>query len=311
MDLMLGTAMWGWTTPPHDCYDLLDTFYERGHRLVDAATNYPINKRPEDFRASENILIHWIQANGIKDLQVCMKVGSLDNMFTPDHNLAPSFLLFNLEHYRQHFGDNLACFMIHWDNREDLTAMEETVATLHRLQHSGLSIGFSGLKHPEIYQELLAKYDLGRPWLQLKHNLLYSDRPRYGAVADACRVFAYGLNAGGLKLDATKYRQDSSLVARSGKEQPDTPPLVEDLRTLQKDWKQRRDAPTLEAFYQAALLFGVHSPGIQGLILGGRNRDQLINNLDTVEQMKSLPTSPWFDELHTLHQRHAPADRVI
>ena len=308
---MLGTAMWGWTTPAQDCYDLLDTFYQRGHRLVDAATNYPLNKRPEDFRASETILQQWIQANGVNDLRVCMKVGSLDNMFTPDHNLTPSFLLFNLEHYRQLLGDNLACFMIHWDNRSDPQAIAESISTLATVKETGLDIGFSGLKHPGIHQSLLANHTLGTPWLQLKHNLLYSDRPRYGAFADACRVFAYGLNAGGLKLDAGKYRKDSSLVARSGKDHPDTPPLIEDLLSLQKDWEQRSEAPALTAFYQAALLFGVHSPGIQGLILGGRNREQLISNLDTVEQMRALPASPWFDELHTLHQRHAPADRII
>jgi aryl-alcohol dehydrogenase-like predicted oxidoreductase len=311
MDLMLGTAMWGWTTPAQDCYELLDTFYEQGHRLVDGATNYPINKRPEDFRASETILKQWIQANGIRDLRVCMKVGSLDNMFTPDHNLTPSFLLFNLEYYRQHFGDNLACFMIHWDNRSDPEAIEESVAILSRIRKTGLDIGFSGLKNPEVYQELCTKYELGTPWLQLKHNLLYSDRPRYGALADTCRVFAYGLNAGGLKLDPDKYRRDSSLVARSGREQPDTPPIVADLLTLRKNWHQRDHAPPLDAFYQAALLFGVHSPAIQGLILGGRNREQLINNLNTVGQMQAFPASPWFDELHSLHQRHAPADRVI
>jgi len=308
---MLGTAMWGWTTPAQDCFELLDTFYEHGHRLVDAATNYPINKKPEDFRASETILQHWIQANGVNDLQVCMKVGSLDNMFTSDHNLTPSFLLFNLEHYRQHFGDNLACFMIHWDNRSDPIAIEASMATQDRIHGTGLHVGFSGLKHPDIYQKALAHYELGTPWLQLKHNLLYSDRSRYGALADACRIFAYGLNAGGLKLNASKYRSDSSLVARSGVQQPDTPPLVDDLLALQKDWAQRPGAPTLEAFYQAALLFGVHSPGIQGLILGGRNREQLLKNLETVEYMRALPATPWFDELRTLHQRHAPADRVI
>lgn len=308
---MLGTAMWGWTTPKKDCYELLDTFYQRGHRLVDAATNYPINKKPTDFRASETILQQWIQANGVNDLRVCMKVGSLDNMFTPDHNLTPSFLLFNLEHYRQLLGDNLACFMIHWDNRSEPPAIAESMNTLATIVKTGLDIGFSGLKHPEIHQRLLANYDLGTPWLQIKHNFLYSDRPRYGAFADACRVFAYGLNAGGLKLDAGQYRKDSSLVARSGKEQPDTPPLIEDLLSLQKDWEQRSEAPDLTAFYQAALLFGVHSPGIQGLILGGRNREQLISNLDTVEQVRVLPVSPWFDELHKLHQRHAPANRVI
>ena len=56
MEIMLGTALWGWTTPPTVCYQLLDHFYESGYRQVDAATNYPINKNPSDFRRGEKIL---------------------------------------------------------------------------------------------------------------------------------------------------------------------------------------------------------------------------------------------------------------
>jgi aryl-alcohol dehydrogenase-like predicted oxidoreductase len=48
VQLLLGTAMWGWTVSRPTCFDLLDTFYAAGFRQVDAAVNYPINKNPDD-----------------------------------------------------------------------------------------------------------------------------------------------------------------------------------------------------------------------------------------------------------------------
>ena len=66
-DLILGTALWGWTVPESTCYKLLDRFYEAGFRQIDTATNYPINKDPACFRLSESILINWISTNKVND----------------------------------------------------------------------------------------------------------------------------------------------------------------------------------------------------------------------------------------------------
>ena len=62
MPLILGTAMWGWTTSPAMAMTLLDQFYAAGGRAVDTATNYPINKNPGDFRQAERMLADWIRA---------------------------------------------------------------------------------------------------------------------------------------------------------------------------------------------------------------------------------------------------------
>lgn len=303
--------MWGWTTPKDVCHQILDFFYESGYRKVDAATNYPINKMANDFRKGEQILQEWILAHQIKDLEVCMKVGSLNNMKSPEHNLSASFLLFNREQYRQMLGSNLACFMIHWDNRNDSIAIQETLQTLASIQREGLRIGFSGLAHPEIYQAHWADYLLESPWLQLKHNLLYSDRPRYGQLADECTTFAYGLNAGGLKLSSEQYIASSALVVRSGQENPDRPPVIDGLLALRQKWQSLPEAPALNEFYQAALLFGVKSPGIDGLILGGSSKAQLQQNLHTISRIRQVSDHPWFSDLLALHRTYAPSHRSI
>ncbi|MEZ4983547.1 MAG: aldo/keto reductase [Saprospiraceae bacterium] len=111
--LVLGTALWGWTVDEPTCHRLLSHFYRQGGRMVDTATNYPINKQPADFRRAENILARWCQREEVTDLQVIVKVGSVDNLFTPDNNLSPAFLLMALDYYRNLFGSNLHTFMIH------------------------------------------------------------------------------------------------------------------------------------------------------------------------------------------------------
>lgn len=65
---------------------------------VDAAVNYPINKNPDDFRAAEHILLDWVRTHGIRDLKITMKLGSLNNLRSPEHNLSKSFLLLNLDY---------------------------------------------------------------------------------------------------------------------------------------------------------------------------------------------------------------------
>ncbi|MEN0006767.1 MAG: aldo/keto reductase, partial [Bacteroidota bacterium] len=197
--LILGTAMWGWTTSPQQCFALLDYFYEAGFREIDAATNYPINKNPADFRKSEQILLEWIKANGINDLKVMIKVGSVNNLRTPEHNLQKSFLLVMLDEYRYLFGDNLDTFMIHWDNREDEQAIHASYEALQQAQQLGFRVGLSGIKHPAIHAKVNEQFQLDVR-IQFKHNLLYSDYQRYAPFHGKQRFITYGINAGGLKL---------------------------------------------------------------------------------------------------------------
>ena len=83
-ELVLGTAQWGWTIGRETAFEILEYWSGAGFRSIDCATNYPINRQPECFRAAEGILSDFILAHGLKDLDVTMKVGSMDNMRTPD-----------------------------------------------------------------------------------------------------------------------------------------------------------------------------------------------------------------------------------
>ncbi|MEO6759415.1 MAG: aldo/keto reductase, partial [Saprospiraceae bacterium] len=85
--LLLGTAQWGWTVSRTEAFQLLDAWLKAGHRGIDCATNYPINRQLRDFRAAEKILAEYFVAHGLQDLQVTMKIGSLDNLRSPEPNL--------------------------------------------------------------------------------------------------------------------------------------------------------------------------------------------------------------------------------
>ena len=189
MQLLLGSALWGWTINKTTVFQLLDYFYQQGFRQVDAATNYPINKNPMDFRRSEQILKEWIQVNGIQDLEIIIKVGSLNNMGGSENNLSKSFLLMNLDSYRAKFGSNLKTFMIHWDNRRDRSAIEESLQALDYAQKQKLSVGLSGVKYPEVYYELNQERRLNFV-IQIKHNLLKSDYERYAPFHGKKAIFS-------------------------------------------------------------------------------------------------------------------------
>ncbi|MBK6931454.1 MAG: aldo/keto reductase [Saprospirales bacterium] len=79
-DLLLGTAQWGWTVSSDSAFQLLDAWIGSGRRAIDTATNYPINKIAGDFRAAERLLETYIRTHGLTNLQITMKIGSLDNM---------------------------------------------------------------------------------------------------------------------------------------------------------------------------------------------------------------------------------------
>ena len=296
---ILGTAMWGWTTPKSTCFELLDAFYAAGHREVDAATNYPINKVPADFRRSETILHEWIKAHGIEDLEVMMKVGSLNNMRSPDHNLSPSFLLINWQEYKAKFGSNLKTFMVHWDNRSDALAVAETVETLVKIKSWGARIGFSGLKFPAIYEELSANALLD-PLIQIKHNILQSHYDWYAAFHGKPRFITYGINAGGLKLKAAEYNNNSSLSAR-GDQAENYVELIEQCQKIVDDYNATQPVTHLQRFNDLSLIYALYHPDIYGILLGTSNKDQLINSLTSINAFAVEKLGGVYKKLKALH----------
>ncbi len=270
--------MWGWTTPPPLAFQLLDAWYEAGFREVDSATNYPINKNPEDFRKAEKILLDWIDSNSVNDLKVTVKVGSLNNLRTPEHLLTKSFLLMMRDEYAWLFGSNLDTFMIHWDNRDNPGEIRESLEALDLARQRGLRIGLSGIRHPEIYGEL--NKDFGFDFrIQLKHNVLQSDYGRYEAFHGSRRFVAYGINAGGLKLGNADYSPQSSLLARGGN--PETgQAAVEKIRQIFEEANRQKGRPALQEFFQAGMIFAFYQPDFEGILVGASSVEQLRVNLD-------------------------------
>ena len=275
--LFLGTALWGWTVSKETAFQLLDYFYQQGFRQVDAATNYPINKIPADFRRSEEILLEWIQAHSIQDMKVIMKVGSLNNMYTPDQNLTKSFLLMNLDDYQGKFGTNLDALMIHWDNRDKPAEIDESLSAFDYVYQQGLSVGLSGIKHPEIYHDLNKRYAFDFS-IQIKHNLLYSDYARYTSFHGKRRFITYGINAGGLKLSVKSYHRQSSLKVRGG-DTTNAHPIIPQLQALIPKLNQSSERPDIQLFNHIGLCHAFHSPDIKGILVGCSRLEQLEDSI--------------------------------
>jgi len=296
MKLILGTAMWAWTMPKRQCFEVLDAFYEKGGREVDTATNYPINKHPVDFRAAENILLDWINTHGIRDLKVMMKIGSLNNLGTPDHNLVPSFLLLSGREYQYKFKENFSTLMIHWDNREDLSAIQSSLDILQTFQKEGLRIGLSGIKHPQLYAEALKTVSIDGLRIQMKHNLLYSDFDRYAPLHDCASFIAYGINAGGLKLQANAYSGNASLLARGGRFD-EYKNLIKQLNHLLKESKKHNTFPIPSRMNHLGLLNALYHPAIKQILLGVSSIGQLEDSWNWVQLLESENYQDFYSSL--------------
>lgn len=251
--LILGTAHWGAKTDAPTAHQLLSAFYQAGGREVDTATNYPINKVPTDFRKAEKILKEWIDVNGVSDLKITAKVGSIDNMRSPEHLLTQSFLLMCVDDYLRAFGPNLHTFMIHWDNRDQITEIRESLQALAFAAEQGLRPGLSGIAHPWLYAKANEEFNLDFR-IQLKHNVLESKYEHYKPFHGARRFIAYGVNAG------ADERLDFLI------------PILEKAN-------QRTDRPPLEHFYQIGLIYACFHPEMESVLTGPSSLKQLKDNL--------------------------------
>lgn len=290
--------MWGWTMPKATCFEMLDFYYKNGFRQIDTATNYPINKIPEDFRRAENILLEWINSHEINDLQVIVKIGSINNLRSPEHNLSKSFILMNLDDYQYKYASNFNTLMIHWDNRNNEMEIRETLEGLDAARNIGLAIGLSGILHPEIYIELNKEFNFDFH-IQLKHNLLQSDYPRYKAFHGKPRFTTYGMNAGGIKLDKSEYHNQSSLKARGGNVEVEHP-IAQPLRGIIAAANKTTNRAKLDSMNQIGMLYAYHSPDVESLLIGPSNLGQLNDSLEFYTHLQSYDYSDVFEQVRLL-----------
>lgn len=283
--LQLGTALWGWTVTEEVACNLLDRFYQSGHRRIDCATNYPISKNPTDFRRAEQILESWIRANGVKDLQITQKIGSVHNLGTPENLLEPAFLQLNLQQYQARFGSNLNSLMIHWDNRNDSGQIRASLEALSAAREAGIGIGLSGIRHPELYAQFRAL--LGNDFhIQCKHNLLQSAYPNYNAFHGEPRFVAYGINAGGLRF-STDYQDQSSLTLRGGLK-PEAEQLLMQLAKIVETQTIQGERPPLRSVNQLGMLYAWAHPDFCGVLVGPSKLRQLEQSLFFLQQLRAF-----------------------
>lgn len=297
MHLLLGTAQWGWNTSAAEAFRLLDTWLAAGHRQVDCATNYPINRNPADFRAAEKLLLNYIRAHGLHDLQITFKIGSLDNLRSPEINLHPSFVLMMAEEYLRLFGPNLCTIMLHWDNRDSVPDIGATLEALSILQRQyRLRPGISGIAHPSAY--VAANADLGLEFdIQLKHNIFQSQMAHYAPLraAGQHRFFAYGINGGGVRLEAN-YTADSTYLTRGG--QPEhLATQVQRLRDLLPRWNTAFVRPPVMTINHLGLIYASLNPHLSGIVLGTSSVAQLRDTLDFWRNMETYDYQDVWKEL--------------
>ncbi len=227
-----------------------------------------------------------------------MKIGSINNLYTPENNLTPSFIQIIYHEYRYLFGDQLAELMVHWDNRADSDAIKDSLEALDFIRKEGLKIGLSGIKHPELYHELNASFSFD--WdIQLKHNLVYSDYPRYAAFHGHPRFLAYGINAGGLKFPTATYRQDSSTAVRNVPREK-YQDLLAQVSTSLADYNAKSSAAPLTRFNECSMVYTYYSPDIRGILIGPSKMEQLQSTLDFFQQLKAGQHQDLYHRLATL-----------
>jgi len=294
--LVLGTAQWGWTVPRAEAFRLLDAWLQAGFRAVDSATNYPINRNPADFMAAEKILEAYIRAHGLRELDITMKVGSMNNLRTPEVNLAPSFLLMMGEEYHRRFGANLRTMMLHWDNRSDEAGIRASLEALALLQQeAGILPGLSGIAHPDAYAR--ANESLGLSFdIQLKHNVFQSDLSRYAPLqGQGNRFFAYGLNAGGVKLE-DDYETGSTFLVRGGQTEQ-IQERLQQIRQLLPGWNTAFVRPPVKTMNHLGLIYAVLNKDLHGLILGVSSVAQILETLDFLRNLETFDYSDVWKKL--------------
>lgn len=270
--LWLGTSLWGWGVDERTAHALLDKFAENEGGVVDAATNYPINGRPENFGRANAILSGWLRSNPGSGIKVFCKVGSLDNSGSSDANLNGSSVLLTAELLRGSFSDDLWGVGIHWDNRHESEQISQTLDAMARLRAEGLEIGFSGVQRPDLYAG--GAPELGSDWwVEVKENAATCEaRLRYSPHFPMARYVAYGINMGGVKLENTPL-PDSSLAKRGLSE----PPIATRLRKFLSSSHSIEPRP--ETLNELALLMTWANAELSGLIVGPRNSEQLAETM--------------------------------
>ncbi len=294
--LFLGTAMWGWAVEKQDAFRLLDHYVESGYKLIDQATNYPINGNKSECGLSLKWLSEWLHANPNSGLEVLVKVGSVNNAGTPDNDLSVTALQRQYGQLHQLLKESLKCVSIHWDNREvdkkkDILTSLDTLTDL--AENKGYRIGISGIKSSGIYADYFTEKRI-KPIIQVKENALTSAaRINYQQHFAQADYIAYGINLGGLQEKITSETQ----VKRGIKNPKWISEIFKSILT------ENILDPSPQNFYDISLYLAFINPDLSGMIIGPKNIEQLSKIFRFFEQLKNTEYLTTYDEIKNIITR--------
>jgi len=272
--------MWGWSVQKDLAFSILDGFYEAGHRFIDTATNYPINKDPAYFKYAESVLSEWIRLRKPQSLSIIMKIGSLSNDGAPTNDLSPDFIANSAKVYKELFGPNLHAICIHWDNRDDPILIKSSLEALLAAT-AAPTIWLSGIKNPEAYNQAVSGMDC-RFNIQVKHNLFYSDISRYQPLHGRSAFYAYGINAGGVGA-SREYAPNSSARLR-GIDIAKYETRIDKLKEVVR--RSEASGSGVSTLNELALLQAQATENVKGIIIGPANKEQLAQTLSFFQRLE-------------------------
>jgi len=282
---VLGTAMWGWTVSKSEAFRLLNVFEEWGGVIIDSATNYPINGEQTSNGEALKWISEWFASNPQTKLKVLIKIGSTDNSGSSESDLSKSRLLNEMARQINNFGPtSLLGLGIHWDNRPDksgsLSGMVESLEAMREIANSGLEIGISGIRRPDLYRQLAP--DLAAKWIiQVKENVLDSStRQKYTQIFPHSRILAYGMNMGGVRLEPGS-RQSPRVVAS----QSASPSTISKLERILA--ASQLNAVKPKTFNELGLWHAMQQDTLDGVILGPSSQMQLMESIKFIDLLRN------------------------
>mgnify|MGYP006080374599 FL=1 len=266
--ISLGTAYWGWSISEIEAHHILNLFYDNGGRFIDSAFNYPINSDPNDLKRSLTILSNWITKNKINDLKINYKVGSISNVYTSENNTSKKYLEDQFKFAEDVLQNNIYSIMIHWDNSSSKVNISNTCLFLKEIQDSGIHVGLSGIKYPNIYSELMRTLKFSPIDLQVKSNFISSNIDNYKFFDSAInRFWGYGIASGGIKID-----QNNQVLINSVKKATKNLIVTESMKqSIQRAMEKHQ----FNSFYELSMTTAENNDSLYGYIIGPSNKPQM------------------------------------
>ncbi len=187
-------------------------------------------------------------------------------------------------------------------------------------KEAGIRPGLSGIAHPELYARANEIFQLQFD-IQLKHNILQSDFERYQSLHTRSssenaplpqhtgrvehRFFAYGINAGGIKLEE-QYEQGSTFLARGGQVEKASP-VLEKIRAIQPGLNTAFVRPPLKTMNHIGLIYAGQHPGLNGILLGVSSEIQLKQTLDFWRNLETFDYSDVYSALDKIARSYRVA----